>query len=159
MKHVVKAIKNTNFNTFSPAGQAYIEMSDKCNDLVSSGVGKRTMNPDDYVVRVHREKVGLFLNRKFASKVDEVAIVVYTKEAYLNDPDISEQEMERIKPYTHILVAVLASCGIHSPLTPGRFTRNLAGGNREALLWSADEIRQKAKVIAEYSNDWCVIAD
>jgi hypothetical protein len=36
---------------------------------------------------------------------------------------------------------------------------NLAGGNLEALTWTADEIRQKAKEIKEFTSEWSVVAD
>ncbi len=160
LNYLTEAINETDFNSCRQPGQAYIKLPSTCNWTVSAGVGKRTLNPFTYVTRVHREKVGLFLNRLYATEiVDNVAVVVYTLEAYMNDPDITKEEAKRVQGASHILVAVLASCGPPSPLSPGRFVHNLAGGNKEAMLWSADEIREKAKEISEYSNDWCVVAD
>jgi len=154
-------IKNFSFLDCRQPGQAYMELPEKFNKLVSAGVGKRTLNPDDYVVRLYREKVGLYLKRKFASKVNKVACVVYTIDAYLNDPDLEEEEKEFLGhcDFTHMLVAVLAFADNNNPLTPNRFIHNLAGGNNEALLWTADEIREKAKEINTHSKEWCPVAD
>jgi hypothetical protein len=156
-----EAIQGFDWDTCRQPGQAYIKLPDNACQYVSAGVGRRTHNPDDYVVRLHRDKVSLFLKREFAADVDNVAIVAYTTDAYLTDPDINEEEAKRVKKagYTHMLVAVLASAGPPSPLTPNRFVHNLAGGNKEALVWTADEIREKAKEIKSYSIDWCVVAD
>ena len=158
---LTEAIKNFDWGTCRQPGQAYIKLPEHACKHVSAGVGKRTHNPNDYVIRLHRDKVSLFLKRDLAVGVDNVASVVYTVDAYINDPDITDSEMRRVKEagYTHMIVAVLASVGQHSPLTPNRFIHNLAGGNREALLWSADEIREKAKEIKSYSTEWCIVAD
>jgi hypothetical protein len=96
-----------------------------------------------------------------AAPVDNVAVVVYTLDAYLKDPDCTPEETTRIKDMgpTHVLVAVLASAGKPSTLTAHRFVHNLAGGNLEALAWTADEIRQKAREIKEFSSEWTVVAD
>jgi hypothetical protein len=141
-------------------GQAYIDLPG-AHLWVSAGVGRRSMNPEDYVVRRYRESVKLYLNRAFAARATSVAAIVYTKNAYLADPDVEKEESKRIEEDgpTHILVAVLSSAGPKNPLTPNRFVHNLAGGNKEALLWTADEIREKAKEIKEYYNEWCVVSD
>jgi hypothetical protein len=55
-------------------------------------------------------------------------------------------------------VAVIASSGPESPLSPWRFVSNLAGGNREALDWTADEIRQKAQDVRDYWSEYEVVA-
>jgi 1-deoxy-D-xylulose 5-phosphate reductoisomerase len=132
--------------------------------FVSGGMGRNRNNPDDYVLRSNRGKVHAYLKRQYAEPVTDCHIVVYTKEAYLADPDIDEDpnEADFINSQdnvTHVLVAVLASSGVSSKLSPYRFVKNLAGGNHEALVWSADEIREKAKEIAADVDDWCIVAD
>jgi len=161
LRVLYEEVEKFDWSSCRQPGQAYIVLPDKCCKWVSSGVGKRTMNPEDYVIRSHRESVKLYLKRAFAAEVDNVAVVVYTLDAYLADPDIDEAETARILATgcSHILVAVLAASGPKSPLTPTRFVHNLAGGNKEALLWTADEIREKAKEIKDYSNEWCMVAD
>jgi len=161
MTDLQEEIAKIDFQSCRVPGQAYVQLPERFCSFVSAGIGRRTSNPDDYVVRLYRDKIGLYLKRQFASEVDKVAIVIYTTEAYLNDPDVTETEAQWVKDrgYTHMLVAILASAGPPSPLTPYRFVHNLAGGNNEAKEWTADEIRAKAREIIEYSNEWCVVAD
>lgn len=158
---VMKAIREFDFSTCREPGQGLIRLPDAACDMVSAGIGLRTDNPSDYVIRRHRGRIGLYLCRGLAITPDKVSVVVYTAEAYLNDPEIREEEAARVRKggFTHMLVAVLASAGPSSPLTPGRFVSNLAGGNNEAMHWTADEIRAKAKEIDEYAKTWCVVAD
>lgn len=156
-----EAVERFDFSICRQPGQGVIKLSDFYCNMVSAGVGLRTDNPEDYIARVHRGKVGVYLKRKFAVPADSVSAVVYTSDAYVNDPESTKEEIERVKSnnYTHILVDVLASAGPTSPLTPWRFVCNLAGGNNEALDWTGDEIRDMAKEIVEYYNRWCMVAD
>lgn len=159
-----KKIVETDFDAQRVPGQAYFPLPEGV-DYVSCGVGRGTGNPEDYVIRKHRGNVGLYLKREHAAKTKDLAVVVYTKEAYVNDPDVQEDpnELQRAEdsPADYFLVAVLASAGEASPLTPGRFVRNLAGGNKEALDWTADEIHEKAQEIVSYYDDdgWMTVAD
>lgn len=155
-------VRNHAFNLERVPGQGFIH----CNEVipyVSAGVGKRTKDPNDYVLREHRGTVEAYLSRKHAATVDGCALVVYTVEAYLNDPDVQadSDETARIKSSeaTHVLVAVLAFAGPKAPLSPHRLVHNLAGGNKEALTWSADEIRANALESKTYHDEWCTIAD
>lgn len=144
-------------------GQHYVQLPSGFNSMVSAGVGRRTNNPEDYVLRLYRGKVSTYLKRDKAVPVESVAAIVYTLEAYLSDPDVQkdEKESQRVKDNgaTHILVAVLASAGPKAPLGISRFVSNLAGGNKEALTWTADEIRSKAVEIVKYWDEWEVVAD
>lgn len=161
---LARTIQDHDFERERVPGQAFINVPSLI-PYVSGGVGLKRPNPDDYILKSHRGVVSAYLKREFASKVTGLAVVVYTIKAYLNDPDVTEEEAERVKREaerdgaTHVLVAVLASSGEEGPrLSPHRFTANLAGGNHEAQLWSADEIRQKAKDIMGYENMWSVVA-
>lgn len=160
---LTKAINDFDWSTCRMRGQAYIELGPEAISCVSSGVGKRTKLPSNYIIRTHRDRVGLYLRREWAcEEVTGVAVVVYTNEAYRLDPDVTDEEIERMESgdCSHMLVAILAHPpGYKSPLTPNRFIKNLAGGNREALEWTAEEIRQKAAEISEHSNTWIVVAD
>ena len=151
-----------NPETGTVAGQAFIMMPG-AEVTVSAGVGLRSENPADYVVRFHREKVGLYLKRDMAQPATGVAAVVYTRAAYLRDPDvrIDAVEVERIakSAATHVLVAVIAFAGPKSPLPAWRFVCNLAGGNLNAQGLSGDAIREQAKEIRDYWQTWSVVAD
>ncbi|MFH1621199.1 MAG: hypothetical protein ABIB04_03890 [Patescibacteria group bacterium] len=145
-------------------GQHFVLVPDGVR-LVSAGVGRRTDNPDDYVVRKGRFAVDCYLRREKAAKVEGLALVVYTRDAYLADPDLQKpeeaEERARIEQSdcTHVIVAVLAFAGPQSPLPPSTFIHNLAGGNLEVEKWSKEEICEKAAQIEAYWNDWCIVAD
>jgi hypothetical protein len=148
-------------------GQGFIELPEAVPH-VSSGVGKRVADPNAYCLREHRGRVGAYLKREHAEPVKSCAAVVYTLDAYVSDPDITVGERLRVtdslamhdaKPATHIVVAVLASSTDQSPHSPFRLIHNLAGGNKEAQVWDADEIRSRAKVSLDYDNEWATVAD
>lgn len=128
--------------------------------FVSAGVGRREgLDASSYVVREHRGRVELFLRRSDAAEVGGLAVVVYTKEAYMRDPEVTPEEVATLGNCTHVIVAVLGFAGPKAPLSPYRFVSNLAGGNNEALTYSADDIRAMAKDIKAYDDEWCVVAD
>jgi hypothetical protein len=145
-------------------GQHYIVMPEPAHATVSCGVGPRVDVESAYVVRRYRGRVGLYLDREHAAQVEHLAAVVYTREAYLNDPDVvnDPEEKERVARHpnvTHVLITVLASAGGKSPLPGHTLLRNLAGANHEAQVWSADEIRAKARESLEFWEKWAVVAD
>jgi hypothetical protein len=144
-------------------GQHFIVLPPEANRWVSAGVGRRTQDPRDYVLRLHRGRVTAFLRRQIASEVEKVAVVVYTAAAYLSDPEVAadQNESARVRAIgaTHVVVAVLAFAGPKAPLTPYRLVINLAGGNKEALAWTVDEIRGKARESKAYWDEWEVVAD
>ena len=150
-------------------GQAFILIPEAI-PFVSAGAGRPTTDPSNYVLREYRGKVSAFLKREFAAPVEGCAAVVYTMQAYLDDPDITPEEAKRVtaatllsgdvsSDTTYVLVTVLAFAGPQSQLSPHRFTANLAGGNHEAQVWTADEIRAKARDIMSYDNQGTTVAD
>jgi hypothetical protein len=144
------------------SGQHFIVLPKGVHDLVVAGVGKRTDNIEDYEKRMWRGRADTFLKRKFAAPVEGVAAIVYTIAAYAADPDVDTAELSAmllVAEATHVLVALLAFAGPATPPAPWTFIRNLAGANNEALLLSGDEIRSKAKEVADYHAEWCVVTD
>jgi len=160
---IVRAVEAFDFDAQTTPGQGFLPLPESALAYVSAGVGRHVDDPNAYVLRSWRGSVGAYLKREHAAPVESVAVVVYTRAAYLADPDVSgdASEVARIESEnpTHVLVAVLASAGPRAPLSPGRLVSNLAGGNRDALAWDADTIRAKARESAEYSNAWGVVAD
>lgn len=142
-------------------GQHFIALPKQANDYVRCGVGKHTHKLEDYGLAVHRGRVGCFLKAEHAAPTQSVAVVVYTLEAYANDPDVDPVELKEFQECeaTHVIVAVLASAEASSPYPAWTFVRNLAGANHEAALWTADEIRAKAKDIVTYWDGWSTVAD
>lgn len=159
---ITPAIMEHDFAKGTVPGQALIK-AQAALPFVSPGVGRRTKNPDDYILREWRGRVDAYLLRDFAPPAEFCSIVVYTIDAYKKDPDDRDQaELKKFADngVTHVLIAVLAGAGVEEPpFTPYRLVSNLAGGNREALKWKADEIRKKAKEAISYDDEWAVVAD
>lgn len=138
----------------------YCVLLPEAMEFVSAGDGLRTQNPEDYIIRSHREGPKMFLRREFSGKVNSLKVIVYTREAYLIDPDITPKEAKKIQPdTTHVIVAVLASSGPESELSPFRFVHNLAGGNNAYKHLSGDDIRAKAVSVLAYANEYTAVAD
>jgi len=173
MTAVAKVVAETDFQKQKEPGQATIDLPDSVLPFFSAGVATRSEHdqPEDFVIRKYREGCKMYLKRSVAvaqgrCPVDSCRVVVYTREAYLTDPDINKpeeaDELARAlaSVYTHFIVVFLASTGKKkSPLTPFRFVHNLAGGNNEAKNYTADIIREMAKEIIGYSNTHVVVAD
>jgi len=131
---------------------------------VSAGDGPKSNDPEDYVIRSYREGPKMFLKRHCAGPVLSLAAIVYTREAYFADPDVTEAEAERIREYeeqiggevTHLLVAVLASSNPGgSSVSPYRFTHNLAGGNNEYMDPSFKVSPFSTRCLnGEFHSDW-----
>ena len=126
-------------------GQHFIVLAPETFSLVSGGVGLREGHgPEDYVVREHRGVMGIYLKREFAAPVESLAAVVYTREAYLSDPEAAALN-EDMGNATHVIVAVLASAGPKAPRTPARLLDAIGGANNE-FSWLTDDLRGKLKL-------------
>ena len=160
MDALTEAIRNFDWSTCRAEGQAFIPLPE-AKEFVSSGSGKRTNNPNDFVVRAHRGRVDAYLKRENAAPIKSLNVVVYTCDALSHDPQVVEEG--RHQGYdpetTHIIVAVLASSVDKAPYGSFRLVSNLAGNNNEALAWSAEEIRAKAEATLAYEKEWATVAD
>ncbi len=154
--------------TFPDNGQGFIRMPATTYADVSCGVTKRAgLTPNHYVVREWRHEVGLFARREFAAPVESLHVVIYTRVAYLADPDTlaDPNELARIErdiTVTHVIVAVLASAGPKPPVSSHRFVRNLAGGNSAYTPdtgYTLERAIADAKAIVEYEREWATVAD
>lgn len=136
MEVLGKALAEHNPKNDTQEGQHNVELTDDAIPLVSCGVGLRTLNPDDYIVRPWRGTLQTFLTRERAADVTGVRAIVYTREAYGRDPEITREQFLGAFPddeTTHCVVAVLAVGGPKgkTPVEPLRFCRNLSGCNAE----------------------------
>ena len=116
----------------------------------------------DFVLRNHRGNVNPFLRRDCALPVTFLATIVYTREAYLADPDVIASSETIADDATHVVVAVLASAeGVPNPLPRGtyRLAHCLAGGNKEADAWTLAEVKQMCTDSVAYEDTFCVVAD
>lgn len=151
------ALENHDKSLDRAEGQHFLNLDNSIN-LVTSGVGKlKGRTAQDFIIREHRGEIGKFLKRDFAEKCDSLNVVVYTKDAYIKDPDVTVEE--DLGDATHVVVAVLGSAGPRSPLTPHRLVSNLAGGNNEVDSWTLEDIKSKALETSEYYSEWSVVAD
>lgn len=155
-------------------GQGFIVLPELI-PFIRSGDAPTSVEVSDWVLRSYRGKVNKFLRGELANEIPVTfcALVAYTKEAYLVDPDVcgSEEdgippdtvEMQRVKnelDCTHVLVTVLGTGGPKPTVSPFRFVMNLAGGNNEYKDMTGDTIRQKAREIKEsLSSSWATVAD
>lgn len=108
------------------AGQHIVRLPKRAIDMVSCGYGKRTNVPTDYVARKARDgSVGRFLRREKAAVAENVTVVVYTRNAYLADPNglNDEPELTRIanSSAAYVIVAVIAWAGPMPPVNPKLF--------------------------------------
>lgn len=127
------ALKKYDVSNDSEPGQHFLILAKEAVAMVSCGVGRHTGHQDDYVVRVHRGEPGVFLTRENAAECTGVAAIVYTREAYLADPQVTPERAAALHEDTaYILVAVLGFADAPKPeVSSHRFVRNLAGGNNE----------------------------
>lgn len=162
-EHLTRAVAAHDASRDRTPGQHYIVLPEAAVATVSAGVGRSTTNPDDYVLRCYRGVVSAFLKRERAAKVENLAVVVYTRSAYLSDPEVSNDlaEVRRIEASdcTHVIVAVLASAGPRPPRSPYRLLKCLAGGNKDAETWTLEEVKQQAQASVNYFDEWCTVAD
>ncbi len=145
-------------------GQHKIILNSEAYSFVSAGDGPKTNSVTDYVVRIHRGKPSMFLKRNNAGQVTELAVIVYTREAYMKDPEYDPKE--DLGNAEHVIVAVLASSAPNSPVSPGRFVANLAGANNEYKCPNPESIanhlewlERTAKQSVDYWSKWSVVAD
>jgi len=99
-------------------GQHFVVLPKEAYHTVSAGDGLRTGRSEDYIVRNYREGPKMFLKREFAGDVNFLAVVVYTREAFLADPDITDEEREAIGDRSHAIVAVHCILWAQQPSQP-----------------------------------------
>lgn len=164
VQELSREIRGHDHSTDRVPGQLSIRMHPSTFPLVSCGMGPRYQNREAYVLGHHRGHVGAYLKRRYAGSVQSLTCIVYARAAYFADPDVADDKIERGRleadqNITHVLVAVLASPFLTSPYPEHTLMRNLAGANREALIWTADEIRAKCKESVEFWEKWAIVAD
>lgn len=129
---------------------------------ITCGVGRKTSNIEDYVMREWRGNVQTFLKREKAMEVAFCAVIVYTKSAYLADPQMPEDERKKVlaSKNTHYLVALLANGdGVPNARSPYRLVDSLAGGNNEFENISIEDVKAMAVESKAYADTWGVVAD
>ena len=147
---------------FPENGQGFVSLPEADWCYVLPGVARRTTNPEDYCNRLHRGKVGQFLDRTKVAlpALSGVAAIIYTREAFLADPQTSDAEKQAFieAGHTHCWVTTLAFAGPKPPVTSWRFVVNLAGGNAAYETMTRDELVEMAQSIEAYEAEWAVVA-
>ena len=114
-------------------------------DLFLSGNYKLTddMTEDMFKARLHRGEPLVCVDRSkvelSALKCSKLACIVYTKDAALADPDVTDEQRNEIESggFEYMLVTFLASAHDEPPaVSSHRFVRNLAGGNNDYKEYS-----------------------
>lgn len=187
MDILMEAVSKHDPETDRSPGQHFIVLPSEVHETVSAGVGLREgKQVEDFVVRDYLGDVNLYLKREHAVPVAGCNAIVYTREAYLNDPEVKEdaEEVARIEADpegTHVLVAVLASGPEASERSPFRFVAALGGenndynfvvnpggglGNGEVRAkvdvdWvkKVAKLRDEAKAVIDHDRKWAVVAD
>ena len=129
--------------------------------VAGAGVGKRSNDENDYVLRSYRGRVDAYLKREKAEQSTGVAVVVYTRDAYLRNPDVQADpdELRRAAEFdaSHYVVAILSFAGPPSVVSPYRFTANLAGANDDFVFNPSDMLN--VETTATDDDHWLVVAD
>lgn len=154
-QYLANAIGAYDWSACDPPGRAYLTLPREAHTLVHSGVGVRTNNPGDYLIRFHQGEVRLFLRRHLCAPIDRVVVNVYTTDAYLAQ-NLSNSERARIAELgcTHVVVAVLAFAEQALNVVS---MRHFLGAIVKNTEWTSDEIREKAKHLLE--SPWEMVAD
>lgn len=143
--------------------------------VLRSGNAPISKDPDDYVLKLYRGKVDKFIKGDLAEEVaiKTCLLIVYTKDAYLADPDVAgddkagiprdDLEYARVEAMdcSHVIVAIIAS-GSDAPSTvsPFRFVANLAGGNKDYEAYTKEDLVELAKKVRDNAGaDWVSVAD
>ena len=164
------AVDSFDFTTDNPGvrteGQGFIRL-DSAAGTCAAGVGHPVDSDSAYVIREWMGRRKAFLRREHAVAAETLAVLVYTGPAFLaalegpdTPPEVAKAERAAFlaSGASHAVVAVLAGAGPEA-LSPSRLVANLAGGNADALAWTADEIRAKAAEAQAYSEEWEVVSD
>ena len=148
MRVIMDAVSKHDPEQDREPGQHFVMLPKEATEMVSCGVGRHTGHQDDYVVRIHRDEPGVFLTRVNAAECTGVAVVVYTRDAYEADPQVTPERMAALDDDTaYVVVAILGFADAPKPeVSSHRFVRNLAGGNHEYDIlrlmarWDADNL-------------------
>lgn len=166
LRFLEAAVASYNFEIQRVPGQGVVPMPREAFATLTSGVARREgLVPNDYVVREYREETLLFARRGKAAAVESLAAVVYTRAAYLADPEVSgNPAMAGVagEDVTHVLVTILATVGPKPPVSSHRFVRNLGGGNRAYAPdagYTLETAIADAKAIVAYEKEWITVAD
>lgn len=150
-------------------GEWSIDLKADVLPLLSSGMGRRSNDLEDYVVRKFRGRVGLYLKREFAMAPRRCEVGVVTKETYVTEhryhmqqDGLTDAELENV---THVVVSVRIFAGpdtARTPTKPHSFIAKLSNAvgkpdKQDAL--SVIDLCNEAWNIDNYWRTFCEVAD
>lgn len=159
-QHIVHVLPSTQFDE---EGFGVIQLPVDVLPLVSSGVGCRSEDPDDYVIRKHQGRVGLYLKRRLALPVERCTAHMFTKTDYLvnwlergEEAPLSQEDLEGV---THVVSGFKFWAGPRTVLRLDSYVNSLAKqlGKSDPqvaarLLGEAWEVNNYWKTFAEVSD-------
>ena len=166
-KRLVTEIIRHDHKSDSAPGQHVVTLSYETIEAsgIVCGIGLRTNNLNDYIIRSWRGQVGLYLKRECAVPVEMCRVIVYTKEAMIADPDVDEDYKNEImnspdhKYVSHYLIALLADGPEPSARSPLRLTAAIGGHNNEYENASIEKIKSDCLESYNYATKWEVVSD
>jgi hypothetical protein len=136
-------------------GSSMLDLSDcALTSCLSGSILKSEVPKDGYVVREWRDELIVCARRQHCSYPKFLRVLVYDGAAYRTDPQIGLDEAERVAGAEYVIVAVLGTDTMESPLSSHRFVRNIAIGKYDPV-----HLIEQARKIAEYEKRWITVAD
>jgi|GEM_PF-6067601 len=144
-------------------GFMIVRMDDEAKTIVSSGWGHRSANPEDYILREHCGRVGVYLRREKAVEAEFVDVRVFEIATYVLCSDAKDAkfvaELDRLTKngVTHVVTGISTSTEetLRRRCTPYFFLSMLA------LYLNAcpEDVLGLAKLIFEEDKAWSSVAD
>lgn len=132
---------------------------DAC-ESVSCGFGRKSSNPEDYVLRFHQGTVTAFLKRDLVLKTTQAKVLVCTREAYMDckgfaGPSDWQPEVD------YVIVGLVASSGGGYFRSADRLISNLVetkGSPADANL-TLEAFRSTAREVVAFNAHYAVVSD
>lgn len=163
---LTERVKAFDWSTCRTKGQAFIVMPEALPFVSCGDAPVKGLTDADLVARIYRDVPTVFANRSKAAPATFLATIVYTREAYTNDPNAIGEKREIPEGCDYFIVAVIAAAAGEA-LSPTRLVHNIAGENN-AFIPNGDPAHDLAllhNVIAEarksrdHAKTWIVVSD
>ncbi|KKW28677.1 MAG: hypothetical protein UY72_C0064G0005 [Candidatus Uhrbacteria bacterium GW2011_GWD2_52_7] len=161
---VKDAFVNPDLNEVTPG--EFVISKPEISRLVKPGIGKRSNNPEDYVLRNHRGKVGAFLKREFAIPYADYNVIIWTLPRFSKESTESPSDFEDLTKFmksgcTHALVGAKAASAV---VDAEDFVRNIMDTPRQDFFTHpfevlVDDVRNSAQRVTTFYDMWSLVAD
>ncbi len=145
-----------------------LEANDDLQEILSSGLGLRTVDQNDYLIRPRKGRVGYYLKREFALPVFDCQISVVTKQNYVVEHDLLDAEHNLAHEWLAGATHVVRQIDIRTEIEAKN--KDVARSVHDFVygLATLDEARRQepvgpfcdeAKKVNEFWRDHMVVAD